>query len=225
MSAWISLYIMIPHISTLHYMSCSYMVLQHAASIVCCSFFLVKWWAIEWTWWQLEENQRSEIHMQLRVTPTASFMTAEAFACVMKRCQACFSPKMMASLRERFEDAARCAARIAGVKSIVSASNASMSYVKHIEALIKSDQNIKTKHCHGKALPAKALQRSVCSDDQFSDETFPDSCQIFPEIVPTESFNSCKVDGCDDCDSYGNKKSKRTCTCRSLLLFRNKSGR
>lgn len=125
MSAWISLYIMIPHISTLHYMSCSYMVLQHAASIVCCSFFLVKWWAIEWTWWQLEENQRSEIHMQLRVTPTASFMTAEAFACVMKRCQACFSPKMMASLRERFEDAARCAARIAGVKSIVSASNAS----------------------------------------------------------------------------------------------------
>ena len=101
----------------------------------------------------------------------------------------------------------------------------SLSYVKHIEALIKSDQNIKTKHCHGKALPAKALQRSVSSDDQFSDETFPDSCQIFPEIVPTESFNSCKVDGCDDCDSYGNKKSKRTCTCRSLLLFRNKSGR
>ena len=81
-----------------------------------------------------------------------------------------------------------------------------MSYVKHIEALIKSDQNIKTKHCHGKALPAKALQRGISSDDQFSDETFPDSCLIFPEIVPTESFNSCKVDGCDDCDSYGNKQ-------------------
>ena len=97
----------------------------------------------------------------------------------------------------------------------------SLSYVKHIEALIKSDQNIKTKHCHAKRCQQKRC--SVASLRTISSLT--KHFQILPEIVPTESFNSCKVDGCDDCDSYGNKKSKRTCTCRSLLLFRNKSGR
>ena len=133
-------------------------MLQASASIVCCSFFLVKWWAIEWTWWQLEKNQRSEIHMQLRVTPTPVLWRLKLLHASWNDVRRVSPPKWwprFASALRTLRDALR---ESPVSRALFLHPMHSLSYVKHIEALIKSDQNIKTKHCH-----AKRCQQKRCS--------------------------------------------------------------
>ena len=109
--------------------------------------------------------------------------------------QACFPDEMMALLRERFQDVAR----IAGVKSIVSAFNAfnasNSTHVlceahcrKYIEALIKSDQSIKTNQSHG--IQCRSVFGSKPSRPSSNVSKHVETCENHPRVSRVE--RSCK---------------------------------
>lgn len=132
------------------------------------------------------------LHLANRTTVfTATSMTELLRMCHAAR-QACFPDEMMALLREHFQDAAR----IAGVKSIVSAFNASNSIHvlcethcrKYIEALIKSDQSIKTNQSHG--IQCRSVFGSKPSRPSSNVSKHVETCENHPRVVRV--VRSCK---------------------------------